>query len=46
MNKARRSRPDFPVGELVLLQEKPTSSFFSKETKKLLLIFSGPYSIQ
>lgn len=44
--KTRKGHPGFKVGELVLLREKPTSNFFSKETKKLFLIFSGPYKIQ
>lgn len=44
--KNRKSHPAFRVGELVLLKERPTSNFFSKETKKLFLVFSGPYSIQ
>lgn len=43
--KVKRKPHEFNVGDLVLVKEKPTSNFFSKETKKLFLIFSGPYHI-
>lgn len=45
-SRARKSHPTFNLGDLVLLKERPTSNFFSKETKKLFLIYSGPYVIQ
>lgn len=37
--------PGFRIGQLVLLRSAPTSDFFSKETKKLFLLFQGPYMV-
>lgn len=43
--KHKKNPHVFHVGDLVLLKERPASNFFSKETKKLFLVFSGPYTI-
>lgn len=45
-SKNKKSHPAFSLGDLVLLRERPTSNFFSKETKKLFLVYSGPYEIR
>lgn len=37
---------NFAVGDLVLLKSNPVSSVLSSETKKLLLLYEGPYRIK